>query len=1057
MDRKRLEAFASINQKANRALYAVFIGLAIIGLRIWCLCVIQHDSRSKEAVRSRRHLVVEPAMRGTIRDRFHIILAANSIEYRVGVVWPPIQEIPRKITENGKKRFLRKEYVKALAKMIANTLDLNATRIEDIIYSHAVFSQMSPVILKTGLTEQQYYQLNMASNTWPGLVVERAPKRVYPRGRSGCHVIGYTASLNRQEFDQSLSEIRSLKAYVDGVERGEEKELPADIPSFFAAKERLMSLERKSYGLNDEIGKMGIEAAFEGQLRGLAGKKYFITNAFGESLRETVGSREAVPGKRLVLSISSELQLWCEKLLAQSEVDRSDRHEHDTDRIKQGAKNPFIRGGAIVAIDPKTAEVVACASYPRFDPNDFVRSTPALCGHTSNEKTSRWLEGDTYVQKVWDLEWPMIREEADTSSIIEKKVWMTWERFLKMVLPNDSDLIQLLPSQLSIKRLLRMQKEMEDNLLFIDLSRLIVRQEELSMALENAIGHLSIDSLQYVISAKVSFSNALRRELEIGFQNGPFSEWREVHETEFLAAKRTEEKALGKTSRPFLVYLEKECSLQFSQWWQKNGSTTLFSAFSESGESLPEWVRQGTKKTIFLISQSGLLKERREGLLLLASVLKQLTPQDGVHLFSSLKGYEELTHPLQGEYSSTIRGRSPKTAQELIRSFLSLSSQPLASFCHMQPSAPGSIFKLVVAYASLHQQLQRLHGEESNLQPNFFRITDHTFQSSGRTFIGLDNSGKPIPQLYKGGRIPRSSESNLGELDLISAIGRSSNPYFSLLAGDFLDSPSVLIETAKSFGYGEKTGIALPSESSGRLPQDLEGNKTGVYTTAIGQHTVMATPLQSAVMLSALANGGDVVIPRLIQMAIGPEVSSLQKFRDPSSNPTALLMSTIGIDIPIWLSHGGETSKHHIHVTTRRVKRRLSISKKEQRLLFEGMSASIERTMRDHHLQYLFSHRPGLLQSLSDMRGQMISKSSTAQSYERLGVGIGQKPCMYNHTWLGSLFFPKECKNVCPFENVQSELVVVVFLRYGTYGKDAAPLAASVAKEWREIRKRHGV
>ena len=129
----------------------------------------------------------------------------------------------------------------------------------------------------------------------------------------------------------------------------------------------------------------------------------------------------------------------------------------------------------------------------------------------------------------------------------------------------------------------------------------------------------------------------------------------------------------------------------------------------------------------------------------------------------------------------------------------------------------------------------------------------------------------------------------------------------------------------------------------------------------------------------------------------------------------------------------------------------------QQRLLFEGMSASIERTMRDHHLQYLFSHRPGLLQSLSDMRGQMISKSSTAQSYERLGVGIGQKPCMYNHTWLGSLFFPKECKNVCPFENVQSELVVVVFLRYGTYGKDAAPLAASVAKEWREIRKRHGV
>ena len=177
MDRKRVEAFASIPHRANQILYVVLVGLLIIGLRIWYLAVVQHETRSQEAARIRRHLVVEPAMRGTIRDRFHVVLAANTIEYRVGILWPAIQEIPRKIVDNGQKRFLRKEYVHALSKMLGSAIDVDPIHIEDTIYSYAVFSQTTPVVVKTGLTERQYYQLNMAAKDWPGLVVERAPKR----------------------------------------------------------------------------------------------------------------------------------------------------------------------------------------------------------------------------------------------------------------------------------------------------------------------------------------------------------------------------------------------------------------------------------------------------------------------------------------------------------------------------------------------------------------------------------------------------------------------------------------------------------------------------------------------------------------------------------------------------------------------------------------------------------------------------------------------------------------------------------------------------------------
>lgn len=1054
MDRKKVEAFASIPQKANQTLSLVFIGLLIICARIWHLAVVQHDNRTETATKARKRLVVEPAMRGTIRDRFHITLACNAIEYRVGVVWPPIQEIPRRIIENGQKRLLRKEYVTALGAILAGEINVDPIRIEDVIYSHAAFSQNTPVIIKTGLTEQQYYRLNALSKDWPGLVVERAPKRIYPRNRSGCHVIGYTAPLNRQEFDRALAEIRDLKGYVEGVEQGEDREIPPGFSSYFSAKERLIALERRAYNLNDEIGKMGIEASFENQLRGMVGKKYFFTNVFGETVREASGSREATPGKRLVLSISSELQTWCEQLLAMSEVDRYNRLEQNEERIAHGAKNPYLRGGAIVAIDPKTAEVVACASYPRFDPNDFVRSVPALCGNQTCEQTSKWLEDPIYTQKIWDLEWPIIREEADEKVLHEKELWLTWDRFLHMVLPVESSFAKILPGSATIREVVRIQEEQQCSPICIDLSRLIVRKEELSEAVLKTIGALSIDNLRTVISAKVAFSNSLKRELRNTFQKGPFQKWRTEYERTFLAEKRAEEAAKGIHPRPYLHYLDKECTHQFSEWWLLHGNSTLLSALSEQGEPLPEWIRKATHQCFSSWNHTGQIHELRKGLLGLSSLVKALPSQEGVILLSSLKGFEDLTFPLTGTYTSNIRNTAPKIGQELIRSLFSLTSPPLASFCHMQPSAQGSIFKLVVAYAALHQRLQQLHGNERVLNPDFFHIVDQTFKSSGRFFVGYDSSGKPIPQLYKGGRLPRSSESTIGTIDLIHAIGRSSNPYFALLAGDFLESPLALSQAAQQFGYGEKTGIALPFESPGRFPKDLQTNKTGVYTTAIGQHTLSVTPMQTAVMLSTLACDGNVIVPKIVRMVIGGEDKTGLSEQTPSTHAPAL--KAIGIDTPIWLNAPSETAKQQIHITPKKIKRHLDLAKKERSIIFEGMLASFEHAIQDQHLKRFFSHRPTLLNALCTVQSEVIGKSSTAESNERLGLGIGQKPTLYNHTWFGGIFFPKGTRAAPPFDTKEPELIVVVFLRYGTFGKDAAPIAASVAHEWREIRKRHG-
>jgi len=1063
MDRKRAQIFASILRKANKVLYCVLLVFCIFTFRLWYLTVVRHTSKTVEATRARRRVSIEPAMRGTIRDRFNIVLAANSIEYRLGVVWSPIQEIPRRVVDSktGDRRYLRKEYIQALSKMIARKIGLDAKRVEDTIYAYAIFAPTTPVIIHTGLSEKEYYSLNMLAKEWPGLVVERGVKREYPRKRLASHLIGYTAALNREELDEALSERRSLRKYVERVEAGD------DIPveNFFAAKKRLMALERRSYGFNDDIGKTGIEASFEDQLRGMKGRRCFITNAQGEALRETVGSRDPVPGKRIVLSLSAELQEWCEKLLCESEVDRYNTLAQDAERIQKGAKNPLVRGGAIIAVEPKSGEVLAFASFPRFDCNDFVlHGATAVLRPSSEGAIHRWLENDRYVGRVWDMRAPLVLEEiGKKGDFCDRHLWMTWDHFVESVSPNGSPVVSYFQKKPTVGDVCTAQREVaellkeaaskdvsfpifpecastREKLFILDLSRLLVRHEEMSPVLNRHIHRIPLELYRSLICAKEAFSDELKREVEKRFEQGPFKEWQAEHKKEFLAEKRKREERLKIPARPFLYYMDRELKEQFTHWWQHNKEHVLYAALLGKGERWPLWVQEGFVRVAH---------EQEENRRRLARVLRKIGDEkEALLLLSALQGFGGLTHELWGTYRCSYRGGVPKTGQGLIRSYFSLRASPLRSFCHMQASAPGSIFKLVVAYAALRQQAELFR--EKRQDPSFFTITDRPFYQGEHFFVATDGSGKPVPRLYKGGRMPKSM-GKVGHVDMVGAIGKSSNPYFALLAGDFLDSPTRLLESAKELGYGRKTGISLSGEVAGKLPDDLDTNKTGLYTAAIGQHTLLATPLQSALMFSTLANCGEVVTPRLVKMAIGPELSFAKRLGPVAYQKT---MKAIGIETPLWAGVCSDVYKRHIHIPTRKVQRHIPLSKEAQEILFEGMKESAQRPLSGQ-MRQLYSHRPYLFKSFSRMRPHMIGKSSTAESLERLSVSVGQEPFMYNHICFGSVFYPE--KGHEPFYCREAELVVLVFLRYGRLGRDASLLAASVAEEWRKIQSRHGL
>jgi penicillin-binding protein 2 len=157
--------------------------------------------------------------------------------------------------------------------------------------------------------------------------------------------------------------------------------------------------------------------------------------------------------------------------------------------------------------------------------------------------------------------------------------------------------------------------------------------------------------------------------------------------------------------------------------------------------------------------------------------------------------------------------------------------------------SPGSVFKPVMAIGALEAGL----------------ITEDTiFHCSGKTEI----YGHPFACWFKGGH---------GSLNLLNAIRYSCNIYFYNV-GRRLGIEDIAA-TAEKLGLGRKTGIDLPGEKEGLVPQPDWKKKTrnvGWYagetiSVAIGQGPLLVTPLQIASYTALLANLGQPVIPHLIR------------------------------------------------------------------------------------------------------------------------------------------------------------------------------------------------
>lgn len=167
--------------------------------------------------------------------------------------------------------------------------------------------------IRTKLSDEEVARFAAQRFRFPGVDIKARLFRNYPWGELASHVIGYIGRINQAEKQQL-------------------QEWPEE--------------EQANYRGTEYIGKLGVEQSYEKQLHGITGVEEVETSAGGRAVRK-LASSPATPGNTVMLSIDIKLQRLIEDMYGE-------------------------RRGALVALDPKTGEVLAFVSKPTFDPNLFV-------------------------------------------------------------------------------------------------------------------------------------------------------------------------------------------------------------------------------------------------------------------------------------------------------------------------------------------------------------------------------------------------------------------------------------------------------------------------------------------------------------------------------------------------------------------------------------------------------------------------------------------------------------------------------------------------------------
>ncbi|OCX66731.1 penicillin-binding protein 2 [Thioclava sp. SK-1] len=234
-----------------------------------------------------------PPARGLIYDRNGVLLAGNEQNYRITITREDTEDLEKVISD------------------LRRLIPMTPAQAEEMLEELRKRPPTVPVTVADRVTWEEFSRVAVNAPALPGVTPEVGLSRIYPRGDDCAHILGYVGPVS----DYDLSKIENPDPLLM-------------IPKF-------------------QLGKLGVEAKLEDDLRGKAGQRRVEVNSAGREMRE-LGRREGTPGENVQLTIDYQLQNFCLKRLGDESA-------------------------AVVVMDVTNGDVLACSSAPSFDANLFVR------------------------------------------------------------------------------------------------------------------------------------------------------------------------------------------------------------------------------------------------------------------------------------------------------------------------------------------------------------------------------------------------------------------------------------------------------------------------------------------------------------------------------------------------------------------------------------------------------------------------------------------------------------------------------------------------------------
>lgn len=298
---------------------------AALFARLYYLQVMATSQGEVEADANRVRVLTEEAPRGRILDAKGRVIVDNRTSLIVTVDPTQLKELPKDQQEQV--------LLRVAESLTSSGIPTKVAALERRL-SDPQFNPLQPIPVAVDVPDELEVYLAERADDFPSVQVRRESVREYPQGSLAAHVLGYVGRISQKEFVAKMG--------------------TRDDPKVVA----------KPYEPDSNIGKTGIEETFEDDLRGVPGIRKIEVDVKGKAIRQ-LDYQRPVPGSDVQLTIDIDVQRTAEKSLA-------DKLESKRGTYTQGHQIAKAQAGAAVVLDPRNGNVIAMASYPTYDPGEFV-------------------------------------------------------------------------------------------------------------------------------------------------------------------------------------------------------------------------------------------------------------------------------------------------------------------------------------------------------------------------------------------------------------------------------------------------------------------------------------------------------------------------------------------------------------------------------------------------------------------------------------------------------------------------------------------------------------